>query len=94
MPAQQPDSVELDPARVEARVDLVLHDDEAVPVLVIGDDATSVQLPAVDPVAAARAARRIAAAAVALAEQLAATRPSAVQGCPPPAGERNGRSTE
>ncbi|HKT00919.1 MAG TPA: hypothetical protein VJT31_15435 [Rugosimonospora sp.] len=78
MPAQQPDSVELDPTRVEARVDLILHDNEPVPVLVIVDGGTVVELPAVDPVAAARAALRIAVAANDLASRLVNTPPTCV----------------
>ena len=78
--AEQPDSVELDPSRVEARVDLILHDNEPVPVLIVADGTTCVELAAVDPVAATRAALRIAVAANDLAGRLGRTPPTAMPG--------------
>jgi hypothetical protein len=70
------DTVELDPGRVEARVDVVLVDDEPIPALVVVDGAVAVELPGADPVAARQAACRIARAAWELADQLAVRRPS------------------
>jgi hypothetical protein len=65
-----PDAITLEAARLTAIVDLVLYDDQAVPVLVLADGAACVSLPCVNKRAAIEAARRIATATRELIEEL------------------------